>query len=169
MTRLSVGKAPSATPRVTQLSLKNRLLIRLTTQPRCFDMLEFSRKTRGGLTTFCLAGLILDESGVSLRYGRRGIAVGLLDASQRASDHWINYEWSLSTGPLKKNPAIIDIAAKARELWSLDYGSRPAEALPFYESDWGRPLDQVTSSNAVAVLRYLNQAVDRLALSTSCR
>ncbi len=146
-----------------RLSLKDRVVIRLTTDPSKFRMSEFSRRTAAG-TTFCLAGAILDECGVRLTYSPRGIATGLKKGVAKPSQRWIAYELSISRKPMRV--AQVLIAAKARELWAAEHGDVAAEMLPFYGPDWEvktAKLDSITAERVIKVLQVLNQVADGVA------
>ena len=137
-------------------SLKDRIMVRLTASPECLNMAEFSMITACG-TTFCLAGLILDESGIPLTYSH-GIASGLGRGVVVPSRRWIAYERSLSTVPVPVHRVLI--AAKARELWAAEYGDQAARMLPFYGPDWGGTTQElswrVTSTKLIQVLEAIN-------------
>lgn len=145
-----------------RLTLKDRIVIRLVTTPKCLAMGEFSVVSEGCETTFCLAGLILDESGVFMEYNPDGIAVGLEAGEQLPDSRWIDHETSLSASPVA--PERVMIAAKARELWAANHGEVSAMLLPFYGPEWGLNNDevnQVTAEQMIELLQVINIVADR--------
>lgn len=146
-----------------QLTLKDKVVIRLVSTPECLDMREFSALSEICGTTFCLAGLILDESGVVLEYSPEGIAVGLEEGEIPPSSYWVAFEVSLSVRPVA--PSRVMIAAKARELWAAEFGAAAAKLLPFYAPDWevdAEDLDQVTPDRVVELLQVINLVASEL-------
>jgi hypothetical protein len=144
------------------LSLKDKVIVRLTMAPECLDMREFSALGSCG-TTFCLAGLILHESGVFLEYSPEGIAVGLEEGETPPASHWVDYEISLSARPVA--PSRVMIAAKAREAWASEFGDEAARLLPFYGPDWQvepEDMDQVTAEQVVELIQVINAVAGEL-------
>jgi len=140
-----------------QLSLKDRVIIRILTRPECLRMEEFSVTSSCG-TTFCLAGLICDECGVSMRYRSNGVAMGLAPGETPPAQRWIRHEMSLSDRPVGR--LYVLIAAKARELWAAEYGEKAAKLLLFYAPEWGvarEDLDQVDPMDVVDFLQVVNE------------
>jgi hypothetical protein len=140
-----------------RLSLLQRIIIRLIATPQCFSMAEFSALSGSCGTTFCIAGLILDECGVVMEYSPEGVAVGLEEGEEPPAKRWVEYEISLSAAPVK--PHSVMIAAKARELWAADYGDESAMLLPFYGPEWGldnADVGQVTAVQVVELLQVIN-------------
>lgn len=146
-------------------ALKDRILDRLIARPETLDMAEFSRVSAYLVTTFCLAGLILDESGVRLKYSDAGVAVGLADGERKPSQQWVAYEISLSGAP-NVDRAFIVMAARARELWAAAYGERAARLLPFYARDWEVDPSQLRTIRPEKVISLL-QAINVVAAATS--
>lgn len=155
-----------------QPSLKDRIVIRLMSEPEVLNMSEFSilprrKGTRGRRasacgTTLCLAGLILDESGVSMAYSPCGIAIGLREDETPPSLFWLNYECSLSDVPV--DPQAVVIAAKARELWAAQYGELSARRLMFYGPEWGVKqcdLHKITAHHVIEFLQAINRVVEK--------
>lgn len=154
----------------TQIStLQERVIHRLVTDPEGLNMSEFSavstvgavgavgRKRKAACrTTFCLAGLILDESQVCMEYGPRGLAVGLEEGEEQPADYWIDHELSLS--PRLVDRSAVAIAAKARELWAAAYGEEAAKLLPFYAPDWQtKNLAKVKPPQVIELLQVINE------------
>lgn len=135
-----------------RLPLKDRVVIRLTTNPQNFSMAEFSRQTATGMTS-CLAGTILNECGVRMSYSPRGVAVGLAKGETPPSQKWVDYELSLSRKPT--SVARVSIAAKARELWAAEHGDVAAELLPFYGPDWEVETSELGSITVEQVIEFL--------------
>lgn len=145
-----------------QLSLKDKVVVRLISAPDCLDMREFSALSESG-TTFCIAGLILDVSGVVLEYSPEGIAVGLEAGEAPPASRWVEYEMSISARPVA--PSRVMIAAKARELWAEEFGDAAAQVLPFYAPDWevdAEDLEQVTADRVVELLQVINLVAAQL-------
>jgi hypothetical protein len=145
------------------LPLKERVVIRLSTSPESLDMSAFAiRQTTQG-TTFCLAGLILDVSDVTMTYDADGAALGLAKGVTPPSRRWVKHEVYRSG----LEPTKVVIPAKARELWANEYGEEAAELLPFYGTEWGvepSNLDQVTAEDVINVLLSVNAvAAERVA------
>jgi hypothetical protein len=150
------------------LTLQERVINRLVTDPDILDMTEFSalssttsssRKKRKAKTacstTFCLAGLILDESQVCMEYGPEGFAVGLEEGEDPPAERWIEHELSLSEHLVDRS--IVLIAAKARELWAGAHGEVAAKLLPFYAPDWEtKNLATVKPDQVVELLQIIN-------------
>jgi hypothetical protein len=142
-----------------RLPLKDRAIVWLTTRPQQFSMAEFSFSTRNA-KTFCLAGLILELSGVRMAYSDEGIATALKKGEAPPSPRWIAFELSLSVRPM--SVASVTIAAKARELWAAEHGADAAELLPFYAADWEvkqSELGSVTAEQVIEVLQVVNLVV----------
>lgn len=143
------------------LALKERVVIRLVSRPETLDMRSFSARPRTkskrnlfyGLT-FCLAGLILDESQVGMQYDSRGAAVALAKGEAPPSRQWVDHELSLAENKVK--PSLVVIAAKARELWAAEYGDAAAKLLMFYEPEWNARLEDVTAEQVVQFLQVVN-------------
>jgi len=161
-----------------QLTLKDKVVIRLISAPECLDMREFSVLSEKHGTTFCLAGLILDESGVVLEYSPDGIAVGLEEGETLPASRWVDYERSIlarrrraTRSPASpRRPSTVPssrvmIAAKARELWAAEFGDAAAKLLPFYADDWvvdAEDLDQVTPERVLELLQAINEVANEL-------
>ena len=139
------------------LPLKDRIVARLMRDPACLRMDEFSDISGECGTTFCLAGIILHESGVVMEYGPKGLAVGLEEGESLPSARWVDHEISLSARRVQRSSVMI--AAKAREIWAAAYGDESAEMLPFYGPDWGldhREMNQVKAEHVVGVLEIIS-------------
>lgn len=135
-----------------RIPLKDRVIIRLTTDPQSFRMSQFSQQTTTGKLS-CLAGTILDECGVGFVYSPRGVAIGLKKGVTPPSQKWIAYELSISAGPTRVDQ--VKIAAKARELWAAEHGDFSAERLPFYGPDWEVKTSQLDTITADRVVEFL--------------
>lgn len=136
--------------------LKDRIVTRLTREPTCLGMAEFSALSGECGTTFCLAGTVLDESGVAMEYDTEGCAVGLKEGETPPAERWIDHEMALAAGPVSRSSVMIP--AKAREIWAAQYGDESAEMLPFYGADWeldNREMSQVTVEQVVEVLEII--------------
>lgn len=139
------------------LTLTDRMLVRLSADPGVFDMVEFS-VSRPGRKTFCLGGIILDESKIPLKYNERRIAVGLADGVAEPSKKWLEYERLLVMNAPHES---LCVAAKAREIWAHEHGDYAAMNLPLYVTDWegfteGREL---TAQDLIEYLVYVDAGV----------
>jgi hypothetical protein len=146
------------------VALEDRMVHRLMTEPECLEMSEFSRVSALFVTTFCLAGLILDESGVQMEYGPEGRAIALLAGESQPSPRWVAYEMSLSDMNVRREMVVIQ--AKARELWADQYGDAAAKLLPFYARDWDlepHEAHQVTPEQVISLLRSVNAVANEVA------
>lgn len=136
------------------LPLKERVVIRLSTDPESLDMSQFES---------CLAGLILDVSDIPLAYDAEGSAIGLAKGVNPPSRRWVKHEVYRSG----VDPAKVVIPAKAREVWAKEYGEEAAKLLPFYGQEWGvqpSKLDQVKAEAVIDVLLSINDvAAERVA------
>lgn len=132
-------------------SLTDRVFNRLVRTPSVLGMSQFSERTPQG-TTFCLGGLILDESNVILTYDLQGRASGLAKGQRAPSPFWINHELVQLVGVDAED---VLMPAKAREIWAAEHGEYAGKLLPLYAEDWetGMTYDRVT---AIMVLDYLN-------------
>lgn len=140
----------------SHLPLKARIDDRLTRDPTCLRMAEFSAISPECGTTFCLAGIILDESGVVMEYNPDGLAVGLEEGENVPSDRWVDFEMSLRVRRVPRSSVMI--AARAREIWAAEYGDESAEMLPFYGANWGldnREMDRVTAAQVLGILEII--------------
>lgn len=136
-------------------SLIDRAIRRLVTTPSVLDMEHFSVLTDGG-TTFCLAGLILDESAVRMEYHpqlRR--AIGLAKGERAPAPEWVRHELSIVSVAHREILAQdVLIPAKAREIWASAYGVTSAKQLPLYPADWNCvAYDRITADLVVRYLR----------------
>lgn len=139
------------------VALKDRIVRRLMAEPECLNMAEFSRVSVLFVPTFCLAGLILDESRVAMAYGPEGRAIGLLEGEAPPTPSWVRYETSLSE--VAVDPATVVIPAKARQLWAADHGDAAAKLLPFYGRDWElepHQMHQVMPERLIQLLEAIN-------------
>jgi len=148
------------------VALKDRIIRRLMAHPECLNMSEFSRISALFVPTFCLAGLILDESGVGMQHGGDGRAMGLLACEAQPSPSWIRYETSLSKEIVA--PENVVIPAKARELWAIEHGAAAAKILPFYARDWELEtpqLGQITPERLIQLLQTINIVATTVAIA----
>lgn len=138
------------------LPLKERVVIRLSTNPESLDMSQFES---------CLAGVILDVSDIPLAYDAEGSAIGLAKGITPPSRRWVKLEVFRSG----LDPVKVVIPAKAREVWAKEYGEEAAKLLPFYGLEWGvgpSELDQVKAEAVIDVLLFINDvAAERVAAS----
>jgi hypothetical protein len=129
--------------------LTDRMIMRIIDRPRLLDMTYFSAVTPHG-TTFCLGGLLLDESNIAMEY-EDGIAVALAKGVPAPSPHWIRFE---HTQLIDATDADVVMQAKMREVWAREHGIEAAEILPLYALDWapGLTLAQITPQMCVEYL-----------------
>lgn len=142
-----------------------RVVRRLIAQPETLGMSQFSTlsgtrtsKSKSACgTTFCLAGIILDEAGICLEYGPDGVAVGLEEGETPPAAEWLTFEASLTQ--VAFHVGALTIAAKAREVWAAEYGKEAAKRLPFYGPDFeveSSQLGQVGPQLVIKCVRFIN-------------
>lgn len=150
-------------------SLRDRVTTTLVRTPSILDMEHFSMRTDQG-TTLCLAGLILNESGVHMTYDPKlGKANGLAKGTLLPAPEWIRYELSITSIAERQIEAQdVLIPAKARELWAAEHGLDWGMSLPLYAADWGNGVtyDQITARRVVHYLRWQAKRDIKKAMTT---
>jgi hypothetical protein len=141
-------------------NLTDRIFTRLVRNPGILCMSQFSMQTPKGLT-FCLGGLILDESGIRVTYNSQGQASGLAKGQRAPSPYWVNKEVQRLVGVDGEG---VLMPAKARELWAAEHGEYAGRVLPLYPEDWetGMTYERITPEMVLAFLTDVKNGLHKV-------